>query len=47
MNRAIVSVILGDLKTKTQGTGKAKAIEGSATEATSSQVKANFQMTVR
>nr|CDJ93500.1 Alanine dehydrogenase PNT and NAD(P) transhydrogenase domain containing protein [Haemonchus contortus] len=32
MNRSLISVILGGVGTKSQGTGKAKAIEGTATE---------------
>lgn len=38
MNRSLMNVILGGMGTKSQGTGKAKAIEGTATEATSQQV---------
>lgn len=39
MNRSLTNVIMGGMGTKTQGKGKAKAIEGTATEATSQQVK--------
>lgn len=38
MNRSLTNVIMGGVGTKTQGKGKAKAIEGTATEATSQQV---------
>ncbi|VDM39808.1 unnamed protein product [Toxocara canis] len=37
MNRSLMNVILGGMGTKSQGKGKAKAIEGTATEATSQQ----------
>ncbi|VDM95637.1 unnamed protein product [Thelazia callipaeda] len=37
MNRSIVSVILGGVGTLTQGSGQAKAIEGTATETSSQQ----------
>lgn len=42
MNRALLNVILGGIGTKSQGTGKAKALEGTATEATSQQVPIFF-----
>lgn len=38
MNRSLLNVILGGVGTKSKGTGKAKAIEGSAIETTSDQV---------
>lgn len=38
MNRSLMNVILGGMGTKSQGTGKARAIEGTATEATAQQV---------
>ncbi|GMR32393.1 hypothetical protein PMAYCL1PPCAC_02588 [Pristionchus mayeri] len=38
MNRSLISVILGGVGTKSKGTGKAKAIEGTAIETTSDQV---------
>uniref|UniRef100_A0A0N5ALZ8 NAD(P) transhydrogenase, mitochondrial n=1 Tax=Syphacia muris TaxID=451379 RepID=A0A0N5ALZ8_9BILA len=37
MNRSLMNVIMGGMGTKSQGTGKAKAIEGTATEATAQQ----------
>uniref|UniRef100_A0A915AHG8 NAD(P) transhydrogenase, mitochondrial n=1 Tax=Parascaris univalens TaxID=6257 RepID=A0A915AHG8_PARUN len=37
MNRSLMNVILGGMGTKSQGTGKARAIEGTATEATAQQ----------
>ena len=45
MNRSLMNVIMGGMGTKSQGKGKAKAIEGTATEATAQQVPkalANF-----
>jgi NAD(P) transhydrogenase len=38
MNRSLMNVILGGMGTKSQGTGKAKAIEGTATLASVDQV---------
>lgn len=38
MNRSLVSVILGGVGTKSQGTGVAKAIEGTATETNVAEV---------
>ncbi|GMT04459.1 hypothetical protein PENTCL1PPCAC_26633 [Pristionchus entomophagus] len=38
MNRSLLNVILGGMGTKSKGTGKAKAIEGTAIETTSNEV---------
>ena len=42
MNRSLINVILGGVGTLSQGTGQAKAIEGTATEINVENVRISF-----